>query len=135
MLIIDDDPRRRLLLSQYVRDAGCEALTIGTGLQGLALAATARPALILLDIMMPQMNGLEVLERLRADPALSGIPVVIVSIVASENRRRALGVAALIDKPVQREELEQVLRSYVVQPADPPGRLSALIRQTLAGQA
>src|SRR6185295_1656108 len=95
VLIIDDDSDARLLLSQYVRDAGFEAISIGTGEQGLRLAASSQPALILLDIMMPTMNGLEVLERLRADASLAGIPVVIVSIVATEQRNRAVGAAAL----------------------------------------
>ena len=133
VLIIDDDPDARLLLSQYVSDAGCHPVAIGTGAAGLRLAAEERPSLILLDIMMPQMNGYEVLERLRADAELSRIPVVIVSIVATENRRRAIGAAALIDKPVKREEIETVLRQFIAQPAnDAALQLGELIRQTIA---
>ncbi len=132
VLIIDDDPDARLLLSQYVNDAGCQAVAIGTGAHGLRLAAERQPALILLDIMMPHMNGFEVLERLRADATLAAIPVVIVSIVATENRRRAVGATALIDKPVRREDIEAVLRQYTAHPvSDVGGQLGDIIKQTL----
>jgi PAS domain S-box-containing protein len=133
VLIIDDDPDARLLLSQYVADAGVEPVAIGTGMQGLRLAAERPPALILLDIMMPQMNGLEVLERLRSDAKLAAIPVAIVSIVASEQRKRAVGAAALIDKPVRREEIEAVLRQYAAHPVpNPAEQLGEILKSTLA---
>ncbi len=132
VLIIDDEADARLLLSQFVRDAGCEPIAIGSGEQGLRLARERRPALILLDIMMPQMNGLEVLERLRADPALAEIPVAIVSIVASEQRKRAVGAVALIDKPVSRTEIEALLRRVLAEPPlDKRGALHALLAETV----
>lgn len=128
VLVVDDDPDARLLLAQYVKDDGCRAILAGNGEQGLRLARAHQPDLILLDIMMPQMNGLEVLERLREDPATADIPVVVVSIVASEQRERAVGAAALIDKPARREEIEAVLLRYLAEPPyDKRARLDALI--------
>jgi PAS domain S-box-containing protein len=128
VLIVDDDPDARLLLAQDVKDAGCQAIVAGSGEQGLRLARAHRPDLILLDIMMPQMNGLEVLERLREDPETSDIPVVVVSIVATEQRERAVGAVALIDKPVRREEIEAVLLRYLREPPlDKRARFNALL--------
>ncbi len=112
VLVIDDDPDARLLLTQYVRDAGCAVVTASGGASGLKLAREHRPALITLDVMMPQMNGLEVLEALQADPVTASIPVVIVSIVGTDQKDTATGAVALIDKPVSREDIEAVLREY-----------------------
>jgi len=112
VLVIDDDPDARLLLTQYVRDAGCAVVTANGGPSGLKLAREHRPVLITLDVMMPQMNGLEVLEALQADPVTASIPVAIVSIVGTDQRDTAKGAVALIDKPVSREDIEAVLREY-----------------------
>jgi signal transduction histidine kinase/CheY-like chemotaxis protein len=117
VLVIDDDPDARLLLRQFLEDAGCEVETAGSGTEGLRLAHARPPHLITLDLIMPRFNGYEVLEALRADPLLASIPVVVVSIVATEQRGRALGAVALLDKPVRRDELEAVLRRYLAEPS------------------
>jgi PAS domain S-box-containing protein len=128
VLVVDDDPDARTLLAQYVKDDGGQVIVAGSGEQGLRLARAHQPDLILLDIMMPQMNGLEVLERLREDPATSDIPVVVVSIVATEQRERAVGAVALIDKPARREEIEAVLLRYLDEPpTDKAERLNELL--------
>jgi PAS domain S-box-containing protein len=132
VLVVDDDADARLLLARYVTDAGCEAIMAGGGEQGLRLALAHHPDLILLDIRMPLMSGLEVLQRLRENPETRAIPVVVVSIVATEFRERAVGAVALIDKPVSREEIEAVLTRYLAEPpVDKREALGAMIAEHL----
>ncbi|HEY2807013.1 MAG TPA: CHASE3 domain-containing protein [Gemmatimonadales bacterium] len=133
VLIIDDDSDARMLLAQYVRDLGCVPVVAGSGPTGLEAARRDPPSLILLDILMPGMNGFEVLQAVRNDPDLASVPVVIVSVIATENRRRAVGAAALVNKPVERDEIETVLRRFVAEaPADKSGQLGELIRRTVS---
>jgi signal transduction histidine kinase/DNA-binding response OmpR family regulator/CHASE3 domain sensor protein len=105
ILVIDDDPDARLLLQRYLEDAGYQVVAAGSGRDGVALARQFRPAIITLDLMMPEMSGWDVLRALKADPAVAEIPVVVVSVVAAEQEGRVLGVLDLIPKPVDRDRL------------------------------
>lgn len=78
VLVVDDDPSIIAFLTAALDDEGYRVLT-ATGAAALTLARTQRPAVILLDIMMPGMNGLEVSRRLRADPATATIPIIAMS--------------------------------------------------------
>jgi signal transduction histidine kinase/DNA-binding response OmpR family regulator/CHASE3 domain sensor protein len=77
ILVIDDDPDVRMLLEDTMVEAGYQVKTAAGGQEGLKLAQEERPGMILLDLMMPGMDGFEVLERLRADPRTISIPVVV----------------------------------------------------------
>ncbi len=110
VLIIDDDSDSRILLTQYIEDCGCRVLAVDCGEQGLQLAERFRADLIVLDLMMPGMNGWDVLKALKAHPTLANVPVVVVSIVARENRGTILGAVDFLDKPVSREALHAILR-------------------------
>jgi PAS domain S-box-containing protein len=110
VLIIDDDSDSRILLTQAVEDCGCRVLAVDQGEEGLQAAELFRPDLIILDLIMPGMSGWDVLKALKADPGLSAVPVVVVSVVAHENRGAILGAVDLLDKPVSREALHEVLR-------------------------
>ncbi|MBY0524530.1 MAG: response regulator [Gemmataceae bacterium] len=110
VLVIDDQSDSRILLVHYLEDLGCRVMTAASGMEGLKLAQTHRPDLITLDLMMPSMDGWEVLKQLKADPHLQDVPVVVVSIVASENRGVLLGAVDLLDKPLTRDKLADVLR-------------------------
>ncbi|MCF7805200.1 MAG: PAS domain S-box protein [Candidatus Marinimicrobia bacterium] len=113
VLIIDDDTDSRVLLSHYVQEFGCEVISAGSGTQGLELAAKIHPDMILLDLIMDQMSGFDVLKKIRRDTGLSDVPVVITSIVASENRQNLLGAVDFLDKPVSRRQLLQLLRKHL----------------------
>jgi signal transduction histidine kinase/CheY-like chemotaxis protein len=110
VLIIDDDSDSRLLLTRHVEDCGCRVVAVDSGEQGLRVGEQVRPDLIVLDLMMPGMDGWDVLKALKANPALSRVPVVVVSIVAGENRGTILGAVDHLDKPVSREALHALLR-------------------------
>jgi CheY-like chemotaxis protein len=109
ILVIDDESDSRIVLRQYLEDLGCEVRTVGQGQKGLVEARAWRPHLITLDLRLPEMDGTEVLRLLASDAQLSGIPVVVISIVASENRSRLAPAACILDKPVSRESLAEVL--------------------------
>ena len=79
VLVVEDDPSVRGLLHTLLSAEGYEVATASDGLAGLVKAATTSPALILLDLMMPDLGGVRVLEELRHDPALAGTPVVVVT--------------------------------------------------------
>jgi CheY-like chemotaxis protein len=110
VLAIDDDPDACLLLSRYAEEAGCQVITASSGPQGLRLARERRPALILLDLLMPHTNGWEVLHLLKADPALRDIPIVVISVVGNESRGTVLEAVEVIDKPFTRADLLCVLQ-------------------------
>jgi CheY-like chemotaxis protein len=96
-------------MAHYLEDFGCEVVQAENGEDGLAAARLHDPDLITLDLMMPGMSGWEVLRRLKQDPELRHIPVVVVSIVAGEGRGRLLGAVDLVTKPFEREDLLRVL--------------------------
>ncbi len=110
VLVVDDSQDARLVLCRYLEEQGCQVRAVGTGAEALNEARRLRPDLITLDLMMPGMSGWTVLKRLGDDPELANIPVVITSIVGSENRASLAGALAVLDKPVDRETLEQLLR-------------------------
>jgi CheY-like chemotaxis protein len=92
-------------------------VTAGTGEEGLKLAREKRPNLITLDVMMPGMDGWTVLKTLKADPQLSSIPVVMITIADDRARGLALGAADYLVKPVDRNRLAGVLEAHRTGPA------------------
>ena len=117
ILVIDDHSESRLLMLRTLEEMGCRADVAPSGEEGLWLARTRQPDLILLDLVMPQMNGWDVLTVLRQDAELAEIPVLVVSIVAEEQRGTLLGAIEAVSKPVDRQRLLTVLeRVFVEQP-------------------
>lgn len=79
VLVVEDDPSVRGLLQTLLDAEGYEVSTASDGLAGLVKAASTHPALILLDLMMPDLGGVRVLQELREDPDLSGTSVIVVT--------------------------------------------------------
>ena len=73
-----------------------------------------RPAIIFLDLLLPKISGYDVLRILQADDVLRNTPVVVVSAVATESRSALIGAAAILNKPVDRDALMEVLRTLLV---------------------
>ncbi len=109
ILVIDDDPAVLDLITRFLQREGFAVRTAPDGETGLRLAAELRPSAILLDIMMPHVDGWAVLSRLKADPALSSIPVVVVSFVDERGLGYSLGAADYLVKPVEWDRLKQAL--------------------------
>ena len=117
VLIIDDDADLRLIIRASLRHRGFEVEEAASGGQGIQSARAARPDVILLDVMMPEMDGPTTLQALQADPATVGIPVVFLTAKAMRaeiDRLRALGAVGVLIKPFDPlslgSELEAVLR-------------------------
>ena len=109
VLVIDDDPAVLELMSRFLHKEGFAVRTALDGETGLKLAASVQPAVILLDILMPQVDGWAVLSRLKADPALAAIPVVVVSFLDERGLGTSLGAADYLTKPIEWSRLKQSL--------------------------
>jgi signal transduction histidine kinase/CheY-like chemotaxis protein len=114
VLVIDDDRDARRILEHQLADLGCEVVTAASCDEGTRLARRTKPDLITLDIMMPRKGGMDALLELKADPELRNIPVVMVSVVAGEQRRQFVGAVDWIDKPVTRDALLHVIARHLV---------------------
>jgi CheY-like chemotaxis protein len=110
MLVIEDDERSAELLRIFLEDGGFSVTVAADGSGGIEAARRLRPAAIVLDLLLPDISGWDVLTRLKDDPALAEIPVVIVSMVDERGKGYALGAAGYLVKPVDRDELLGALR-------------------------
>jgi CheY-like chemotaxis protein len=118
ILVADDDSRNRKLLETLLGADGYVVTAVNSGQATLDAVANERPDLILLDLMMPGMDGFEVVRRLKIDADTRDIPIVMVTALDDTGSRLRLlsaGVADLIAKPIDRwqlkERLEQLLGS------------------------
>jgi CheY-like chemotaxis protein len=116
ILVIEDDPKSVRLAELMLGGEGYQTVIASNGLQGLKVARTDPPDLILLDLMLPGLDGFEVLNRLRADPQTAGVPVVVVSAKAQSTDRQTatkIGANAYLTKPYRRAELLDVVGSLL----------------------
>jgi CheY-like chemotaxis protein len=120
ILVIDDDASSRRIVGSHLAREGYRVLYAGSGAEALEMAHRERPDAITLDIMMPQVDGWTVLRALKEDPGLSAIPVVLVSMVADRGLGFTLGAAAVLSKPVDRNELSAALRRHCPSLDDEP---------------
>ncbi len=109
VLVVDDEVSQRDLLTRFLRKQNFEVRTASDGRSGLELARLLKPKVVLLDVMMPGMDGWSVLTALKADDATVDLPVVMVSFVAEPKIGTALGAAATIAKPIDWGRLQAVL--------------------------
>jgi CheY-like chemotaxis protein len=110
ILIVDDEERNRKLLEVFTQADGYQTLVAASGEAGLAIAIEQQPDMVLLDLMMPGMDGFEVARALKSNPRTQSIPVLIVSSLddpASRNRMLASGADKLIVKPIDRWQLSR----------------------------
>ncbi|MBQ0824702.1 response regulator [Microvirga sp. HBU67558] len=118
-LVIDDEDTSRDILRQLLTREGFEVVTAESGRRGIELARDFRPSVITLDVLMADPDGWSTLQELKRDVALWDIPVIMVTIVDEENRGYALGAAAYLTKPVNRECLLKALASCRPEHANP----------------
>jgi CheY-like chemotaxis protein len=112
VLVIDDDATAREMLSRLIVKEGLRAVVAESGAEGLRLARTLRPRLITLDVMMPEMDGWTTLTKLKSDPELADIPVIMLTMADNASLGQALGAAEYLTKPVDRERLAAVLARH-----------------------
>lgn len=113
ILIIDDSAVIRQIAELTLGSRGWRILTAETGPQGIAMAASERPDAILLDVVMPDPDGLETLSRLRDDAQTAGIPVIFLTGLADTAEERAklsaLGAAGVLAKPFDPNTLAELV--------------------------
>ncbi|HJS87198.1 MAG TPA: response regulator [Acetobacteraceae bacterium] len=112
VLVIDDDPAARELLTRFLRREGFRARTAVDGRAGLALARALRPRVVLLDVEMPHVDGWSVLHAIRSDPELADTPVVMVSVVNEQSLGYALGATDYLVKPIEWDRLKAIMDRY-----------------------
>jgi CheY-like chemotaxis protein len=120
VLAVDDDEDNLLLLAYVLEPLDCSLITAVDGLSALAIARTHRPDLILLDVLMPYMDGTEVISQLRNDENTKAIPAIAVTALAvpeDRNRLLRLGFNDYISKPYMLEDVEARVRRYLRLPA------------------
>src|SRR3954463_10260894 len=126
-MIVEADMKSADLIRVHLEAEGFKVVHAATAEDALVLAERNTLSLITLAIMLPQMDGWELLTRFKQMPALKHIPIVIVSIVADRNKGFALGAAAVMQKPISRQELNDSLVELGLVPVAHGGRLQILI--------
>jgi two-component system, cell cycle response regulator DivK len=116
ILAIEDHEENRRILRYLLASAGYELIEAATGEEGLSLAASSRPDLILMDIQLPGLDRYEVTRRIKADPALRHIPIIVVTSYAlsgDDVKAFQAGCDAYVTKPYVPRALLAKIREYV----------------------
>jgi len=126
ILVIEDDPGAVRLLRTYLEGEGYEVEVAASGEAGMAAANRSAPDAIILDVLLPGMDGWEVLRRLKADPGLRDLPVVVVTVVDERNVAMSLGAVDYFLKPVNPAALLARLSQYTFTTKVKQGRVRVL---------
>jgi len=120
ILVVDDDPIMHRVLQQYLAREGYQMISAKDGPEAIALATRERPHLIILDVRMAEMDGLEVLGRLKEAEATNGIPVIIATVNAdhlTQLQSETSGAAAFLTKPFRPAQLLAEIKRLLPKPA------------------
>ena len=116
VLVVDDDPEIVAMLSARLAGRGYKVLTANDGLEAIAEAKRSRPALIVLDVMMPHKTGWEVARALKQDPVTEGIKIVMLTAIGQQMNEMTsplYGADAYFDKPFDFSELEKKISELI----------------------
>jgi two-component system cell cycle response regulator DivK len=116
ILVVEDHEDNRRILRDLLSSRGYDLVEAGDGEQALVMAEDRRPALILMDVQIPLLDGYEVTRRLKANPELSAIPIIVVTSYAlsgDESKARAAGCNAYVSKPYSARKLLAKIQEYV----------------------
>ncbi|MCK5719823.1 MAG: response regulator [Thiomargarita sp.] len=119
VLVIDDDPIVRDLYTNYLHKQGYRVIGAANGNEGLELAHKFHPDAITLDVMMPGMDGWEVLSALKAESKLADIPVIMASMIEDKHLGYSLGATDYLIKPIDRQQLTDILNKYHINNREP----------------
>jgi PAS domain S-box-containing protein len=138
ILVIDDDPTMHDLLSRFLTRQGFAVVSACQGQEGLQRASEVHPMAIILDVLLPDIDGWTVLATLKANPALAHIPVLMLTIVDDQRRGYALGATAYLTKPFDPSNLVQILHQHTPETQPLPvlllendAALRALLQETV----
>jgi two-component system cell cycle response regulator DivK len=115
VLIVEDEPDNQEIVRAVVEDmVGCRAVLAADGLEALSMAFEETPSLVLLDLMLPKLDGYEVARRLKGDPRTSGVSIIAITALSRpRDRDRAFeaGCDDYVDKPFDLDLLERTIRA------------------------
>ena len=115
VLVVDDEPDNRDIMQVIVEEiVGCQTMLARDGQEALAAVSQRKPDLILLDLMLPKVDGFQVMTKLREDPETRNIPIIAITAMAQpkdKERAVAAGAVDFIDKPFDLDEVAQKIRS------------------------
>ena len=117
VLVVDDEPDARTLYGEYLEYLGFRVETAANGAQAIQIAHLEWPAIIIMDLAMPEVTGWEAIERLKRDPLTSDIPIVALSAYAfgeEPQRARTVGADLCLSKPCLPSQLARVIRAMLV---------------------
>jgi signal transduction histidine kinase/CheY-like chemotaxis protein len=112
VLVIDEDESVQKALTKILEPEGFSVISARTGQDGLRLARERNPKIIILDILMPDMDGWTVLKELKQDPHLSAIRVVLLTMTDDKETGFALGASAFINKPIEQDQLLEAIQHH-----------------------
>jgi len=112
VLVIDEDESVQRALGKILEPEGFTVISARSGKEGLRLAREKHPRIIILDILMPDMDGWSVLKELKQHPALASIPVVLLTMTDDKETGFALGASAFINKPIEQDQLLDAIRHH-----------------------
>ncbi|MBK8129214.1 MAG: response regulator [bacterium] len=127
ILVIEDNEQNRYLVTYLLEANGYEVAAAKDGREGIALASSLQPALILLDIQLPGMDGYLVAQALRQNPALDGVPIVAVTsyaMVGDRERVLAAGCSGYIEKPINPDTFLAEVETHLPDRLAPAGGVS-----------
>jgi CheY-like chemotaxis protein len=116
VLVVDDNATNLKLITYLLATERCEVTTANSAERALASIRAARPDLLLLDLQLPDMDGLELTRILRADPQLADLPIVAVTAYAmkgDEERAREAGVDGYVTKPIAKDYFRQLVGTFL----------------------
>jgi|688.fasta_scaffold1108180_2 CheY-like chemotaxis protein len=112
IMVVDDDPMIRFLVQEYLTAVGYSVTACGGGAEALSSLQSFTPDLIILDLQMPEMNGLEVIENLKRTPETENIPVLLLSANASDAKsERGVTADHYLEKPFQMSDFLAAVKS------------------------
>jgi DNA-binding response OmpR family regulator len=114
ILLADDEEDIKIVVKYYLEQRGYEVLTAFDGLDAISMCESSKPDLLLLDVMMPVMNGFEVARRLKANPETANIPIIMLSAASqAESIKEGLeaGARDYIVKPFEPSKLEEMIKA------------------------
>ena len=118
ILYVEDNPAQRNAMAQMLKLKGFEVEVSEDGLRGVEKAISWLPDLILIDLKMPRMNGVEAIKQIRETKATAAIPIVVLaSVVSDEDQKRLLeaGANAFLDKPLDLGRLVPTIKGYLAE--------------------
>ena len=114
VLHIEDDPRNRLLVRKLLVADGVDVIEAADGLEGVRLALSQRPDLVLVDLNIPGLDGYEVTLRLRADGGLKGVPIVAITAEGERETSFAVGCDGFLQKPIDARNFARQVRALQI---------------------